>query len=206
MPLKQQIENIPEKVKSEIKDRLREFSSFSRKDSKEWFSELCFCILTANAKAKTALALQNTLGFEGFIRHDEKKLAEIIKSHKHRFHNNKAKYIVLARQFTDIKEKLNQFKDNNEKRKFLVNNVKGLGYKEASHFLRNTGHFNLAILDRHILNLLHENNIIYNVPRPLNPKTYLEIEDKFNKIAFLLNQNPASLDLHMWYLKTGNVL
>jgi len=82
----------------------------------------------------------------------------------------------------------------------------GLGYKEASHFLRNTGSKNVAILDRHILALMHSHKLIAEIPKPLNKNKYLEIEQKFNQLASKLNMTPARLDLAMWYLKTGKVL
>ena len=72
--------------------------------------------------------------------------------------------------------------------------------------MRNVGYTNLAILDRHILNLMVENGYIENKPKSLNKKTYLEIEEKFNEIARELGMSSAELDLYMWYMKTGEVL
>lgn len=190
-------------IKEVIEQRLYEFSSFHKKSEKEWFSELCFCILTANAKQKTGDKIQQVLGPEGFLTKSQTELANIIKENKHRFHNNKARYIVKAREFSDIK-KILKGKEEQEARDFIVKNIKGLGMKEASHFLRNTGSRNLAILDRHILNLMHEHKIIEK-PTSLNKKKYLEIESKFNEIAEKLNISSAKLDLLMWYMKTGEV-
>jgi N-glycosylase/DNA lyase len=90
-------------------------------------------------------------------------------------------------------------------RDWLVENVKGIGFKEASHFLRNTGSKDVAILDRHILSLMIEHKIIEK-PKTLTPKSYLLIEKKFIKLANRLEITPAKLDLLMWYLKTGEVL
>jgi len=209
MKLKSQIESIPDDVKSLIEQRLQEFQSFQDKKSEDWFSELCFCLLTANSRAKTAISIQNELGFQGFAYHTKSKLVEAIKRNKHRFHNNKASYIIEARKNLDIKDKINKIineKSELEAREFLVQNIKGLGYKESSHFLRNIGVESLAILDRHILNTLKEQSIIEDTPKTLNKKTYHDIESKFNKIAFLLDMTPAKLDLYLWYLKTGEVL
>ena len=99
------VQNSP--LKKVILNRLQEFSNFKNKSSQEWFSELCFCILTANAKAKTGLALQQTLEYKGFTTTSQETLTQIIKDHKHRFHNNKANYIVQARKFLNIKEIIN---------------------------------------------------------------------------------------------------
>jgi len=92
-----------------------------------------------------------------------------------------------------------------EAREWLVRNIKGLGMKESSHFLRNVGYKNLAILDRHILNIMKDEGIIEK-PKSLTRKKYLEIEEKFNKMAKGFNMSPAELDLHMWCMKTGEVL
>lgn len=176
-----------------VNSKLKEFET-----NNEWFSELCFCILTANSKAQTAINIQNEIGEKGFLNLSQEKLVEVIKTNKHRFHNNKAKYIVEARKYDNIREILNTLNES-EARDFLVKNIKGIGYKESSHFLRNVGYKNLAILDRHILSLMKEE-------KPLNKKNYLDIEKKFNQIAKKLEMNSAELDLYMWYLKTGKIL
>jgi N-glycosylase/DNA lyase len=198
-----EIENIPKETKELIDKRLGEFSSFADKGNEEWFSELCFCILTANSRAKTAIAIQKELGYLGFSKMEREKLVETIKRNKHRFHNNKAKYISLAREHLKIKDKVKSMNEN-EAREWLVENIKGLGYKESSHFLRNVGYVNLAILDRHIINLMKENGIIND--DKLTRKNYLIIEQKFKEIAEKVGMNCAKLDLSMWYLKTGEVL
>jgi len=186
-------------VKNKVENRLKEFEN-----RKEWFSELCFCLLTANSKAKTAINIQNELGEEGFLNYDRDKIRDSIITNKHRFPNNKSNFIIEARKFKNIREVLNG-KDEFEAREFLVKNVKGLGYKEASHFLRNVGYKNLSILDRHIINLMVENKIIER-PKSLTKKKYFEIEKKFKEICGEVKMSCAELDMYMWYLKTGEVL
>lgn len=188
-----------------VNQRLSEFENLGRKGNDEWFSELCFCILTANSKAETALNIQKELGYNGFCSLSREKISSCIRENKHRFHNNKARFIVGARENLDIKSKLKDLGEV-EAREFLVENIKGLGYKEASHFLRNVGKKNLAILDRHILNLMVKNKIIDEKPKSLNKKNYLEIEKKFNELARKVNMSPAELDLYLWSMKTGKVL
>ncbi len=202
------IEKVRQLEKTEINDlvtkRLSEFESFKNKSEDEWFSELCFCILTANAKQKTGAAIQDQIQAHGFKTLSQDTLANLIKVNKHRFHNNKAKYIVNARVFSNIKSLIKD-KTELEARDFLVENIKGLGMKEASHFLRNTGGQNLAILDRHILALLAEYKII-DKPKTLTPQLYREIEKKFTELASTLRMSLAKLDLFLWYMKTGEVL
>jgi len=136
-----------------------------------------------------------------------KKIRKTIIRNKHRFHNNKTNFILETRKHADsLKNKIKSFKDEKDSRDWLVENVKGIGYKEASHFLRNVGYKKISILDRHILNLMVENGYIKEKPKKLNRKKYLEIEEKFLKIAKKVKMNSAELDLYMWFMKTGKVL
>lgn len=190
-------------IKKQVDARLKEFKALGKKDSKHWFSELCFCILTANSKAETAINIQKQLTAYGFCTLHYNDLRGAIKKNKHRFHNNKAKFILAARQFTDIKDIITGLvkgRGESSAREWLVKNIKGLGYKESSHFLRNVGYFNFAILDRHILSLMNQDK------KALNKKRYLEIEKKFKQLASKLGMSAAELDLYMWYMKTGIVL
>jgi N-glycosylase/DNA lyase len=185
-----------------ITKRLKEFKLLGKKGNDEWFCELCFCILTANSKASTALNIQNELGSQGFLCKSKNSICDCIKKNKHRFHNNKSKYIFEARTFKNIKDILINEQDP---RCWLAKNIKGLGYKEASHFLRNVGYDNYAIVDRHVINVLVDNNILIK-PKVINPKMYFEIEKKLDVIAKKLCMTQAELDLYIWYLKTGKVL
>ena len=197
-------------VKDKIDKQLSMFKDLGKKDSLAWFSELCFCILTANSKAKTAIAIQEQLGWKGFLSLNQKELALVIKKNKHRFHNNKSRYIIEARKYAhDIKKIITNIVCNDglfAARLWLVRNIKGLGFKEASHLLRNVGYSDISILDRHILNLMFNMGIIAYTLNSLTPKTYMEIEKHFFKLASKLNMTPAELDLYMWYIKTGKVL
>lgn len=196
-------------LKKRVNARLKEFISFRDKTDMEWFSELCFCLLTANSKAKTALSIQEELGGEGFASKRSKTISNCIRKNKHRFHNNKTKFIINARTHLDIKNRIRSLikeKDEFYARQWLVDNIKGLGYKEASHFLRNTGHFSLAILDRHVLRLMREHEFIAEIPKSLNKKNYLLIEEKLKVLADLVNMSQAELDLYLWYMKTGELL
>ena len=190
-------------IKSEVDNRLNEFKELN--NSEDWFSELCFCILTANSKAVTALEIEKELKEKGFYSYKEEKIRDCIKKNKHRFHNNKSKFIVEARKHKNIKEII-QEKTVTDARTWLVDNIKGIGYKESSHFLRNVGYNNVAILDRHILNLMVEHKILKAKPKTLNKNNYPEIERKLGNLANSINMSQAELDLYLWCLKTGKVL
>lgn len=185
-----------------IENRLKEFKELNLKGNEEWFSELCFCILTSNSKAQTAINIQKELGFKGFYELPEKELAEVIKKNKHRFHNTKAKYIIAARNFKNIKDIVLQYKSSRDARNFIAKNIKGLGFKESSHFLRNVGFSDVAIIDRHILKYMKNENLINEVPATIKPAFYFKCEEILYNISPKLDQ----LDLIIWEKVTGKVL
>jgi len=191
-------------IRRTVEKRIKEFENIGS-SSKAVFSELCFCLLTANWKAKESIAIQKELSERGFVCLPQKELQKILKEMGHRFHPQRAEYICLARKHLNIKEKIKGMDEFNA-REWLVKNIKGLGYKEASHFLRNIGYKNVAIIDRHILNLLVDYRLIKKKPSSLNKKNYLEIEKILKIIAEKTNLNLAKLDLYMWYMKTGKIL
>ncbi|MBI4810219.1 MAG: DNA lyase, partial [Ignavibacteriales bacterium] len=124
-----------------------------------------------------------------------------------RFHKNKSKYLIDAKkQFPHIVEQLKSNKSSEETRLWLVKNVKGLGWKESSHFLRNIGNRNLAILDRHILRNLVRVGVLRKLPETLTAKNYLQIEEKFRKFSMQIGIPMDELDLLFWSMETGKIL
>ncbi|GAI10096.1 unnamed protein product, partial [marine sediment metagenome] len=166
---------------------------------------LCFCIMTANCSAEKCIEVQAKIG-EGFQKLDERELSKKLKMYGYRFPNIRAEYIVKARELQEELKKILTINTNlKELREWIVKNVKGIGYKEASHFLRNIGYKEYAIIDFHIIDLLIKFNIIEK-PKTLTKTKYLEIEEILGKIAEELNLNLSELDLFMWYMETGKVL
>jgi N-glycosylase/DNA lyase len=196
--MKQLLEDIENLRKSEIKNivdrRIKEFKG--KKSNSDLFKELCFCILTANSTAERCIDVQNKVG-SGFLTLSKDKLQKALEKHGARFHTKRAGYIAEARKYK------NSLKGKS--RDWLVENIKGIGYKEASHFLRNIGHDDFAIIDFHIIDVLEKNKLIKR-PKTLTKNTYLEIENKLKIIAKKANLNLAELDLYLWYKETGKVL
>jgi len=182
-----------------IKQRLLEFNSFKGKGNDDWFFELCFCLLTANASAKGGMKAQEFVGLRGFLELSEEQLSQKLKEARYRFPNIRAKYIVNAREHSKIKDIVGSM-NSLEAREWLVENIKGLGMKESSHFLRNVGRTDLAILDKHILRNLEEEL------KPLSKDRYKEVEQRLIEIGKLTNTDMAELDLILWYKQTGEVL
>ncbi|MBI5214589.1 MAG: N-glycosylase/DNA lyase [Ignavibacteriae bacterium] len=192
-------------LKPVIRNRLKEFQQVKTKD---YFYELAYCLLTPQSKAEHAEKAIAVLRKNNFERRDIN--TELLLHQKEfyiRFHKTKAKHLVeMKRQFPNILEQCTNGNTSRELREWLVKNVKGLGWKEASHFLRNIGHRNLAILDRHILKNLVRVGVLKEVPKTLNAKLYLEIEQKFLRFSDEAGISMDELDLTFWSSETGKVL
>ncbi len=192
-------------VREIVDKRIKEFRELKEKDSREMFKELCFCILTANFNAKRSIEIQKRLGNE-FLNALEEELADSLKKCGHRYPRIRARYIVEARKFRDsIKEILSSFENGDHKREWLVKNIKGIGYKEASHFLRNIGCLDFAIIDFHIIDLLEKEGLIGR-PKSLTKKRYLALESLLKDIARKIGIPVGELDLYLWYIETGKIL
>jgi N-glycosylase/DNA lyase len=187
-----------------IESRLREFEEAGRKSSKEVFQELCFCLLTANFNAEKSIIMQERIG-KGFLTLHEEQLTERLRELGHRYPNARAKYIVEARKHIPELRGVLSGHDGIRAREWLVKNVKGLGYKEASHFLRNVGFRDLAIVDFHIVDILTKHGMCEG-RRPMTRKMYLNLEDSLRKLGNELGMDMAELDLYLWYCETGKVL
>lgn len=192
-------------INSSIRERLSEFRIIKDKSLTDIFNELCFCIMTANCSAEKCIEVQKRME-NGFCKLDEQALSQQLKNFGYRFPNIRANYIIKAREYQEqLFSKINSLLDHFELREWLVKNIKGLGYKEASHFLRNIGFTEFAIIDFHIVDLLTKFDLIEK-PKTLSKAKYLKIEKLLGEIAKELNLNLAELDLYMWYMETGKIL
>ncbi len=198
-------------IKPTIENRLREFESiWNNQDENSMFKELVFCLLTPQSKAKIAWdSVQKMYKTGVLFEGSEEDIQPYIKGV--RFYKNKSHYIVLAREkfwrnnhFT-LLSKLDD-KDIYKTRDFIVKEVKGYGYKEASHFLRNIGlYHNISILDRHIMRNMVRFGYIEELPKSLTRKRYIEIEKAFFKFANDIKIPAEHLDLLLWYKEAGEV-
>ncbi len=209
--------NIPEikqvysKFKKEIECRLNEFSKIAKNaNPEELFAELAFCILTPQSKAKLCWEAILTMQKKGVLLNGTKKAINK-ELQKVRFKNKKTEYLFEARNkfFCDSKSiysNIKKLKSPAELREYLVKNIKGIGWKEASHFLRNIGlGADIAILDRHIIRNLIELKVIKEYPENLSEKKYKEIENKMKKLSKDLNIPMDVLDHVFWAKETGEV-
>lgn len=205
----QLVKDINKLKKTEIKNiidkRLKEFEDLGKKDSPEIFKEICFCIMTAGFNAERSIKIQCEIG-NGFCELPQPKLALRLKECGYRFYNVRSGYMAESRKYKDkMKDIIKSYDDERELREWIVKNIRGLNYKEASHFLRNIGFTNVAIVDFHIVDILADNGLIEK-PKTLTKKRYLEIEQVLEKLGKKVGLNLAELDLYLWYLETGTVL
>lgn len=200
-----------ESRKTGIKSRLEDFKKVFSEDDRRVFAELAFCLCTPQSKATLCWKSIESLSKNGLLYYGSK---EQIKPFMNavRFNENKSGYIVEARNmFSDesglkIKEKLSSFQTQEVAREWLVENVKGLGMKEASHFLRNVGlGFDLAILDVHIIKNLHKYGVISEIPKSLTKKTYLDIERRMKEFSQKTGVPFPDMDLLFWSEETGMI-
>lgn len=197
----------------EIRARLSEFEEVRRTatDERLW-EELVFCIFTAGASARMGL------GSVEAVRHllakgSHEELAAALQS-KHRYPNSRSGYIVVTREYLEadcrmrLRERLESFEDPIERRDWLARTreIKGLGYKESSHFLRNVGYRGYAILDKHILRSLAEVGVLDSPQPPSTRARYLSTEERLRRFAEDLGLDFDELDLVLWSMKTGEIL
>lgn len=197
-----------------IQARLAEFDQIRRAgDDAQLFEELVYCIFTAGASARMGLSSVERvrpLLFDGTL-----EQFAVALTGAHRYPNSRASYIIATRAYlTDecklrLREKLDSFgEDWQARRDFLAQSkgIKGIGYKEASHYLRNIGYRGYAILDKHILKTLQEFGVIPEAIPPTTKKKYLAIEELMRKFAEELTIDFDELDLLLWSNKTGEIL
>ena len=194
-------------IKKVIDSRIKEFKQMGKKPSCVCFSELCFCILTANYTAEGGIRIQKSIG-KGFLTLNQKGLAARLKELGHRFPNTRADYIFISRKYKNtIKDIILSFDNEHDVREWLVESIKGIGYKEASHFMRNIGFEDSAIIDFHIIDLLARERLIDKPKtKSIARNRYLEIEEVLRRLAKKVNLNLAELDLYLWYMETGKIL
>jgi N-glycosylase/DNA lyase len=197
-----------EKIEARLADFRRIWTAGSDRDL---FAELAFCILTPQSRARTCWPAIERLrcGDLLFVGTAAEILDELSNV---RFKERKASYIVSARkQFTkdgqlSIRSTLEVFSDPFAAREWLVENIKGLGYKEAGHFLRNVGlGEDLAILDRHILKNLVLLGVIDEIPKSLTKKRYLDIEQRMVAFSNETKIPMGHLDMVLWSKETGEI-
>lgn len=205
---KQKLLELYELKKEEIQNRLLEFKqAFKEADDHQIFRELSFCILSSGVGPKIAGQCVSAIG-EKLVNGEENELLGRIGA-IHKYAENASRYIVFTREYLKkkhgflLKSLVSSFEDRVERRDFFAKNpgIKGLGYMQASHFLRNLGFSGYAILDRNNLASLFELGVTGEMKYPLTKKRYLETESLMTKAAHELGISLDEFDLLLWSRK-----
>lgn len=191
------------------------------------WEELCFCILSSNVPyemASTALvqlAQKGLLDFEDSRRIRAGSIAsELSRPVYHpirkdgslrvyRFPRNGAHNIVGAWAYlylnnAGLRSLLRKELVPATLRSILVSNVPGIGFKEASHFLRDVKYTDaLAVLDTHVVSFL-DSFVEPLEAGSLTPRRYVQLEAMMIEFARNLGLCPAVLDMAVWEYMRAN--
>ncbi|MGC8645077.1 MAG: N-glycosylase/DNA lyase [Thermoplasmata archaeon] len=182
-----------------IDKRKGEFITKGKSSLEEIFMELVFCTLTANTSAGMGLRCEE--GIRDLGSFDAERLREELVRCGYRFPNTRSRFIEFNFK---RKELLPGILESENRRDMLVDTYLGIGMKEASHFLRNTGHFEYSILDKHVQRFLSS---YYGVAvRVRSRREYIEVEKMFLRLSSSYGLEPGIMDLVVWYIMTGKIL
>ena len=208
-----ELKQIHRQKRRDIRSRLDEFATIGREASDErLFEELTFCIYTAGASAK--MGLRSVESVRPVLMNGSLKQIQLALKSRHRFPNARGAYVFETREYhraycgMRLRELLSNFKSPEERRDFFAANPqnRGLGYKEASHFLRNVGYRGYAILDKHILARLTDLGVIDSPKPPSTGKKYQDLEERMKRFARRIEIDFDELDLLLWFTRTGEIL
>ena len=201
--------------KKEIRTRLDQFNHIWQNGSDEQlWEELVFCIFTAGASARMGFRAVEAVRPLLLTGRREEMTVALKTAGAHRFPVERPGYIVITRDYLRrhcgmaLRHKLGSFSNHIDRRDWLAKEkeIKGLGYKESSHFLRNIGMKGYAILDKHVMNCLADLQVVDSAKPPATRARYLETEEKLRRFSRDIRIDFDELDLVLWSMKTGEVL
>ncbi len=162
------------------------------------------------------MGIKSVEAVKPFLKHGGKDqmVAALKQAGAHRFPNARPAYIVSTRDYLQshcrmrLRKQLESFSDPLDRRDWLAQEtrIKGLGYKESSHFLRNIGLKGYAILDKHVMRCLADLGLTESSKPPATRSRYLETEKRLGDFAKEVKIDFDELDLVLWSMKTGEIL
>lgn len=204
-----ELQELYSETKEVIRERTDEFqNTFEQGSDNRFFEELCFCMLSSGTGPATAHSSMSALGKLIFKGSTQRVISSLESVHKY---PGRGSYIVEAREYLEdvcgfkIKELLTGLTDRNERRDYLVSHIKGIGYLQASHFLRNVGFRGYAILDKNIIRSLNEFGLTEIRKTPSTKKNYIECEEVMKQLAVNTGIDMDHLDILLWYRIRGRI-
>lgn len=164
----------------DIEERLSEQKSAPNERQLWW--ELSACLLSSRVPYELAVSAANAIDNKGLLQ-DERDpcrlsvcIEKVLRSplsvqgttRHYRFPKMRADQLaklreVIWQEIGTLSELISMFENATSTREWLVANAPGIGPKQASMFLRNIGtSYDLAILDRHVLNYMIELGLCTN--------------------------------------------
>lgn len=213
----EKITNTFEQNRETVRERLQEFESL-REDASNTrlFKELVFVILTSQSDALDCWNAVNELDRRGILRSQQQgSIEDVLVSNSVSYESDKAEYIVqnyktlrqptLSDPSADLKLRNRLRSNKGSVRDSLTSDLEGVGYKAASHFLRNTGFkMDIAILSSPVVEALKD--LGYSVQwQPGSRQSYLENESVFIEASEDIGLSPQELDLSIWAVRSGKV-
>lgn len=191
-------------VKDDAQKRLNQFQAIPE-TNEALFKELTFCVFAANSSADMAAKAVDLL--EPILHTGDADTYKEQVTGNVRFYNVRSEYTAynydqLQQLNNDLSTHIQQ---DEQPRQFIQNTFKGIGMKEASHFLRNTGHSGYCILDKHIRTTCHQLNILDNPDYPKNTDDYLDKEQKIRTFCDNHDLDVDIFDLALWSYQTGHI-
>ncbi len=185
---------------------------FSRlENNEEVWRSLLFCILSSQVRTSSAVKATNSIlsevpFFEEKIASSEvyDKAKNILRREdvKYRFPDHRSRNIAhswfaFAQVKDDLYKYLESFDSEAAAREWITQLFPGLGFKQASMFLRDIGYsLRLCIIDTHIL--WYCSCLGHHSDRPLTPKRYIETEDFVLRQSDKFGVSPNVFDAAVW--------
>ncbi len=212
---RQRIENAVLKVNRELENKNDKILSWKKFPEEELFSELVFCILGSRVSFEKAKSAGNKLKRLNLLkpkillndlRVSKNLITKTLKNDRYPFAKSKSTFITKTAKNiykinnSSIKKILLKAKNELEAREMLVCTCMGIGYKQASLFLRNIHYSeNLAILDTHVLKYMGLMGLFNNRHnKTITKKHYSLYERKLMNYSNNLNTTLSKLDVAIW--------
>jgi N-glycosylase/DNA lyase len=206
----------------DIDDRVRRRRSGPNVDELNLRWELACCVLSSQVSYRLASAAADNLQEHGILEDISKNAVEIqvrietILSAgfeldgaliKYRFPRSKAKQLAGALvafrdRYGTIRDFVESVHDAETARRWMIDGVPGLGPKQASMFLRNSGiSYDLAVLDRHVLQFMEVQRLRPQVPaNPTNLIGYETLEESLRQYSGRLGFELGIVDWSIWFV------
>lgn len=193
-----------EDVEEAARKRLESFKSCPCSD-KAIFKELTYCVFAANssaAMAEKAVELLEPVIHTGDVDEYKDQVAG-----KVRFYNVRSEYTAYNHGVINgfDKDLHTIIKEQDSPRRSVKKLFKGVGMKEASHFLRNIGHSGYCILDKHVRQVMCDIDVLNSTSYPSRPDEYEEAERRIQAFCDANGLDVDVFDLAVWSYKTGRI-